>query len=117
MCVHFILAHQFWFSYPPPGAGTSRSQVEDEKKEKKEIADAVARVEQQQKQALLRADQIDRESPRDYKLERHQTPFVGSKSETNTLDCNVSISEFSQSSSDMNIEVDSQCKTSSIQKT
>ncbi|KAK7579589.1 hypothetical protein V9T40_000218 [Parthenolecanium corni] len=112
------LAHQFWFSYPPPGAGTSRSQTEDDKKEKKEIADAVAKAEQQQKQILLRADRQDRESLCDYKLERHSPLIAGSNTDASTdpSERNSSVSRHSRLSGDSVVEGQppSECPTNSI---
>ncbi|XKL67883.1 hypothetical protein PGB90_003374 [Kerria lacca] len=109
------LAHQFWFSYPPPAAGTSRSQTEDEKKEKKELADAVARAELHQKQAQIRVDQLDRESLCDYKLERHHSPFLSLKSDVDRSDRNSSVSRYSQLSADSVSGTVSECRTNSIQ--
>lgn len=79
------------------------------------MADAVAKAEQQQKQIQLRADQLDRESLCDYKLERH-SPFVGSKTDaSDTSERDSSISRYSQLSADSVVETVSECRTNSIQ--
>lgn len=109
------LAHQFWFSYPPPGAGGSRSQNEEEKKEKKEIAEAVARAEQQQQRVQAHRADLDRESLCDYRLERHQSPLSIGKSDLDRSDRNSSVSRYSQLSGDSIIEAPSECRTNSIQ--
>lgn len=55
--VEIKLAHQFWFSYPPPGAGSSRSQTDEEKKEKKDLQEQQQQqIYQQQQRAIHRAE-------------------------------------------------------------
>lgn len=56
--VRVKLAHQFWFSYPPPGAGSSRSQTDEEKKEKKDLQEQQQQqiYQQQQERAIKRAE-------------------------------------------------------------
>ncbi|KAE8737194.1 hypothetical protein FOCC_FOCC017346, partial [Frankliniella occidentalis] len=75
------MAHQFWFSYAPPGSSSSRGQTDEEKKEKKAAAEEAYRAEQQQAVALHvraqhRAERLAereaREVEREVKIQRKQ---------------------------------------------